>query len=167
MCLGNESTSRKGCEEMNQNERLDRRIQNLENLVENLREETLEVKTTLSSLKSVIEDLSRRLPLTMNPKGHVNDQSKVNPWTRDGQSDVMKALASLRQRPSVEFSKETFGPTIKALKSKEEGMTASQVGEITGRKRNTESFYLKRLYDIPMKRGTKIQKRSHRNGPAA
>lgn len=48
-------------------------------------------------------------------------------------------------RQMIEDAYNTFEPTITALKSSEEGLTAQEIGEITGRARNTESGYLKRL----------------------
>ncbi|MBU7048046.1 MAG: winged helix-turn-helix transcriptional regulator [Theionarchaea archaeon] len=118
---------------MEEEEKLANRMENLEKLVESLREETVEIK-------SMVEGLSERLPLTVKNGG------KINPWTQEVQEDIMKALESLKQSPPARFSRGTFRPTIEALKKKKEGMTASEVGDITGRKRNTESFYLKRLY---------------------
>jgi DNA-binding transcriptional ArsR family regulator len=117
---------------MEEEEKLGNRMENLEKLVESLRKETIEIK-------SMIEGLSERLPLTVK-------NGRANPWTQEVQEDIIKALESLKQSPPAKFSRGTFRPTIEALKKKKEGMTASEVGDITGRKRNTESFYLKRLY---------------------
>ena len=125
---------------MEEEERLGNRIENLEKLVESLREETIEVKSAVNNLKSVIEGFSERFPVAVENGG------RVNPWTQEVQEDIVKALESLKQSSPTKFSKETFRPTIEALRKKKEGMTASEVGDITGRKRNTESFYLKRLY---------------------
>ena len=125
---------------MEEDEKVGSKMENLENLVESLRKETMEVKSAVNDLKSMVEALSERLPAI------VKNEGRVNPWTLEVRGDVMRALESLKQRPPIEFSKETFEPTIEALKKKKEGMTASDVGNITGRKRNTESFYLKRLY---------------------
>lgn len=122
---------------MEEEEELGSRMENLENTVESLRKE---VTSAVNDLKSAIEALSERLPVT------VKNGERANPWTLEVREDVIRALESLRQGPPIEFSKETFKPTIEALKKKNEGMTASEVGNITGRKRNTESFYLKRLY---------------------
>ena len=126
-------------------------LKDIKEIVEPLKTEIREVKSMVEGLKSMIEELSENVSLnpikrTGIPLEVVGDQSKVNPWTREAWGDVLRALESLAQKPPVAFSKETFGPTITALKRGKGGMTATEVAEITQRKRNTESFYLKRLY---------------------
>ncbi len=125
----------------------------LEEIVEPLRTEIREVKSMVVGLKSMIEDLSKNLSLKTTKRTGitslgelVGDQSRVNPWTKEAWGDVLRALESLTREPPIEFSKKTFGPTMTALKKEKRGMTATEVAEITERKRNTESFYLKRLY---------------------
>lgn len=137
----------------NRKEDLSSKVENLEKTVENLRKEILEVKSMIGGLKSMIDSFSEQLPLRSTVKtgtaplgGPMGSQSRVNPWTQEAWSDVLRALESLTREPPIEFSKETFGPTIAALRKEEKGMTATDVAKITGRKRNTESFYLKRLY---------------------
>jgi len=43
-------------------------------------------------------------------------------------------------------SRETLSPTIEALKHESKGATAEEISQITGRARNTESAYLRRLH---------------------
>jgi hypothetical protein len=66
----------------------------------------------------------------------------VNPWALQTAIELGSALASdiapLR----------TYSATIEALKSSEDGCTAEEVSQKTGRSRNTESGYMNRLFNV-------------------
>ena len=120
------------------------RVEILENAVEYLKEEILKIKSAIRNLseelKSSMEDsIEVEAPSLWDAK---ESQLRANVWTEDATQYVFRAIETL---PS-EFPKETFKPTVSALREKEEGATASDVGEITGRREDIESFCLKRLY---------------------
>ena len=82
-----------------------------------------ELTRKVSSLSEIISD--QGLPRNSEPSLYKSRYSMEsgNPWS----------LA-------------TFQPTIDALKSTDEGYTATEVSEITKRCRNTESEYMNRLF---------------------
>ncbi|MEM2980186.1 MAG: winged helix-turn-helix domain-containing protein [Thermoproteota archaeon] len=67
-----------------------------------------------------------------------------NPWAQQAVEELPNIIHRVG-RNIVTTSPDTYKPTLQALIKKSEGATASEIAEITGRKRNTESAYLRRL----------------------
>ncbi|HYW01831.1 MAG TPA: hypothetical protein VE862_10185 [Candidatus Acidoferrum sp.] len=73
----------------------------------------------------------------------------TNPWTIKTSEALSAAISALGQGVTNRITKasyQTYEPTLKALKSARQGLTATAVAKKTTRKRNTESTYLWRLY---------------------
>jgi hypothetical protein len=78
----------------------------------------------------------------------------VNPWALQTVIDLGSALAS-------EIAPlHTYNATITVLKSAEAGCTAEEVSQKTGRRRNTESGYLNRLYKAGFLKKVKIGRKT-------
>src|SRR5205823_5091573 len=72
-----------------------------------------------------------------------------NPWSIQAGQALSTAITVLSKEVRERLDKastDTYQQTLEALRANPEGLTAEQVGKLTGRTRNTESAYLWRLY---------------------
>lgn len=65
-----------------------------------------------------------------------------NPWAVEAARNLMDSRSFRRM---IKESYETYRPTIEALEAASSWVTTEEVSKCTGKKRNTESAYLKRL----------------------
>ena len=68
-------------------------------------------------------------------------KTSVNPWLRTAISE----LTTVESEKYVEQSRETLKSTIKALLDTNKAASTKKVAAITGKERNTESYYLNKL----------------------
>jgi len=145
-------------------EKTDLRIKRLEKQVSQLCDLVLNMKTSLDKVlqERVAGQLIRkphRKPGTesMSELIEIRDRKLPNPWAINA---ALNLLDSRVVRQLIKNSYETYEPTIKALQQTNEWMSAEDVGKITGRKRNTETTYLRRLYEAGLvkrkKQGRKV-----------
>jgi hypothetical protein len=76
-------------------------------------------------------------------------QKTPNPWALETSRSLTQAMNALDNEIVGKRMRklfEAYKPTLEALRSKAEGLTADEVKEKTGRSRNIESSYLWRLY---------------------
>ena len=116
------------------------RIKRLENEVSELSGIAREVRETLSGLvgaEKTLQSFSRDVvgvPYT----------SDANPWALEASKNIMETRKNRSWISSARV--DTYKLTLNALKCGSKWLSAEEVGEKTGRKRNTESTYLNRLY---------------------
>jgi len=112
-----------------------KRIEKLEDMMGVLLQEIREIK----SQTQAIEEKTRE-PIDEALLGP-NDY-EPNPWAKYTALKLMKPEVNQQE---IEESTKSFRPTISALISSEQPLTAEEVAEKTGRARNTESGYLNKL----------------------
>lgn len=87
----------------------------------------------------------------------VADEQRANPWALEA---ALALLDDRIEKRAIKSSFSIYRPTLNALKLKAKALSADEVAKETGRKRNTESTYLNRLYRAGLihrtKRGTKV-----------
>jgi len=116
------------------------RIKRLEKEVSELSGITNAVKETLDRL---VRDEKMSLPLSRSVMG-VTTTTDANPWAIEATKSVIKTRKMRDWISSARIN--TYRQTLTALKSEQKWLSAEEVGEKTGRKRNTESTYLNRLF---------------------
>jgi hypothetical protein len=124
------------------------RLDKIEKQVEQIAKDQSLIAKEVSKISGFISRAAEgRLPPTQNPME--SDRSMllggfpwddVNPWALQAAIDLRSALAS------DIAPLQTYHDTLNALKSTEEGYTAEEVSQKTGKSRNTESGYMHRLY---------------------
>ena len=148
-----------GKKKQNIAERMDR----LEERMDEIYNVILDLKTSMNKTFALEEQ--KRLGLRVEPSIARETISEIittphrlpNPWA----IDTARALMDSRFfRHMINESYRTYEPTIRALRSKSDWLSADEVSEITGRKRNTESTYLNRLFKAHLleqkKQGKKV-----------
>jgi leucyl aminopeptidase (aminopeptidase T) len=115
------------------------RIKRLEQEVSELSTITKEVKETLNKL--VCNEAS---PTLLKEVRGVPYTSDANPWALEASKSIMETR---KMRDFINSSRvDTYKTTLKVLKSKTKWLSADDIGKLSGRKRNTESTYLNRLF---------------------
>jgi len=146
-------------------------IKRLEGMVSELSETVKALKASIDRILEVREreslslqsDISERASVSRKPIYFpirdvlwVNERGS-NPWARDA---ALSLLDDRIEKQVIKASFETYRPTLDALKSEPGGLSAEEVAKKTGRKRNTESTYLNRLYRAGLvkkkKQGNKV-----------
>jgi len=122
-------------------EKLLRRIKKLENEVSDLSGMTKEIKATLDRF---VGSAKMTPALSRNVMG-VTRVSNANPWTVQSTKRIMETRRG-RKDFIQSAREETYKKTLRALQSEKKWLSASEIRKKTGRKRNTESTYLSRLY---------------------
>lgn len=116
------------------------RIERLEEKVSELSEITKEVKETLNQF--VCND--KMSPSLSRDVIGVTYHDDANPWALEATRHILET-SKMREWITSARS-ETYKATINVLKASTNWLSAEEVGEKTGRKRNTESTYLTRLH---------------------
>lgn len=105
----------------------------------------------LSSITKEIKDMLKTFATENKPNAIPEKEvrgvpyvSDANPWALE----TSKTISETRKmRDFISSARiDTYKVTLKALKDKGDWLSAAEVGEITKRRRNTESTYLNRLY---------------------
>jgi DNA-binding transcriptional ArsR family regulator len=131
--------------------KLEKRIERLEKKFDEIYTVVKEIKISLDDLVGLVPSKkmvpirareTSQLPRVISTPMSGTYEKGANPW----------ALRSAQRLFSYEAGKEiidgafeTYKPTIRALQSSSEGLTAGEISKITGRARNTEVLYLKKL----------------------
>lgn len=116
------------------------RLGRLEKEVSELSDLTRSVKDTLDQFVSG----EKTNPALSRSVIGVNYATDANPWAIEATKNITKTR---QMRDWISSARaETYKRTLEALKSESGWLSAEKVGEITGRKRNTESTYLNRLF---------------------
>jgi len=104
----------------------------------------------IKKLSLVIEELKSEVETIKNVQGRTLSATMPSPIERSSLDwATISEEAILGSDPlilPIYSSRETLQSTIEALQIYPQGATADEVSEITGRARNTESAYLRRLH---------------------
>lgn len=101
----------------------------------------------LENIEKRVDDLTRNLediaqaPDRRGIRGFARERP-FNPWTEKS----IRNAKSINIDPGILAKPETILPTLKALESNPEGLTADDVSRITERNRTTEANYLRKMY---------------------
>jgi DNA-binding transcriptional ArsR family regulator len=128
------------------------KIDDLEKMMSKLYDAVVDLKEKIDKIAS---GRKRRLPMPLAEESLITREriSEIlgttnrtpNPWAVDAAISLL--LDSEFFRRMIRNSYNTYRPTIEALKRKSDWLSANEVSKITGRKRNTESTYLYRLFN--------------------
>jgi len=134
--------------------KMERRIKRLETKVNKMYDMIAEMKRgfddfiALTSQKKLMLTHTRARTTTVpskvisTPMSGTYDKG-ANPWAFESAKSLFSAQIG---RLIIDRAYETYKPTIEALRSAPNGLTAGEISKITGRARNTEATYLQKLY---------------------
>lgn len=115
-----------------------------------------QIEKRLDMLEEKINILIENQSINAESRLEPRNRSRYNNIYTTGQQtwkslshEMLKySIADLRDniQSNVKEANDIYGKTLNALRSKEGGMTADEVGKITNRNRNTESSYLWKLH---------------------
>jgi predicted transcriptional regulator len=117
-----------------------------------------EMSKVISSVFDIVSEIqSKNAYSNFNTEG--STPIEANPWARQAGNDLRRALnadvnslaqmfsnPNVLERPLSLKAIEPYLPTLRELIKSDEGITAEQISEVTGRSRNTESSYLFKLF---------------------
>jgi uncharacterized protein YjgD (DUF1641 family) len=127
------------------------RVDTLEKAIKSQGEQLAKLYELVSKMKADFDNLvgisTSKAPHFQNVYGV--RQKAPNPWALETSRSLTQAMNALDDEVVGKRMKkllEAYKPTLEALRTKPEGLTADEVKEKTGRSRNIESSYLWKLY---------------------
>jgi len=133
-------------------QKMEKRIENLENKFDAIYNLVKEMKGSLDNLVRSTPS-QRAIPINAHktsPSPRVISTPMSGTYEKDANPWALRSAQRLFSYQStgsqiIDGAFETYKPTIIALKSASEGLTAGEISKITKRARNTEVLYLKKL----------------------
>lgn len=104
-------------------------------------EKQLGMLQVLDERMKKVEDTTFTKPKTESEIFLEPTKTSVNPWLRT----ALNELTTVESEKYVEQSRETLKSTIKALLDINKATSTKKIAAITGKERNTESYYLNKL----------------------
>jgi len=120
-----------------------KRLDYLDNEISELRRLVASLDEKLNKLLSVADKSRFNIDRKDLPQKSAVSPTYADSWTTETVRNLVSRQAFFQRTTSV-F--ETYKPTIDALSSAHDCLTTRDVADATGRKRNTESAYLNRLF---------------------